>query len=63
MPTREFPPELKNYRLEWVAISREERVVGHGPRPEDALSQAETAGHKDVTLMFVPEEWPQVQIL
>ena len=63
MPTRQFPSELRKYRNQWVALSRQEKVVGHGKRPEDALASAERAGHRDVTLIFVPEEWPKVQLL
>ncbi len=64
MSVRHLPREIKDLKNEWVAISSDwTRVAGHGETPEAALAQAAAADELYPTLIFIPETWPEVQIV
>lgn len=65
MAVRYFPKEIENHKEEWVAISHDDRLVGHGKKPEDAIASATAAGYSmmEFALLWVPDQWPGVLIV
>lgn len=47
-----LPKELMDHRDEWTALTFDNRLVGWGKTPEEALVAAATRGEKDVSLFF-----------
>lgn len=62
---RKLPEEIAGLKEEWAAISFDDRLVGHGKSPEDAIAAAAAAGCgiTDFALLWVPDEWPGVLVL
>lgn len=52
-----FPKEIENHKDEWVALTWDNRLAGHGKLPEGALASASANGEKDVTLFFAAKEF------
>ena len=65
MPIKQLPPEADQYKNEWVAIlsNHQEKIVGHGKTPQEALDRAQQAGYSDPILLFIPAEWPRVLVV
>lgn len=66
MDVRKYPEEVGKYKCEWVALSRDDRVVGHGKTPEEAILAAKAAGYvqpTQFTLAYIPDEWPKLMML
>lgn len=47
-----LPGELTNHQDEWTALTFDNRLVGWGKTPEEALAAAAARGEKDVSLFF-----------
>ena len=45
---------IRRYEREWVAVSSENTIVGHGATYHEALTQAKTKGFANVALLKVP---------
>lgn len=52
MMPQALPPEILDHKDEWTAISMDNRLVGWGKTPEEALAAAAARGEKDVSLFF-----------
>ena len=52
-----FPKEMENYPDEWVCLTRDNRLGGHGKTPEEAMTDATKNGEKDITLFYAAKEW------
>lgn len=66
MPAKQYPKEINEHKNEWVALSTDDRIVGHGKTPEEAIAAARSAGYSDLmsfALLFVPDKWPGIQIV
>ena len=65
MPVKQLPSEADQYKNEWVAIlsNNEEKIVGHGKTPKEAVDRAQQAGYPDAILLFIPAEWPKVLVV
>jgi hypothetical protein len=57
MATISFPKEIENHKDEWVALTGDNRLAGHGKLPADALASAAANGEPDVTLFFAAKEF------
>ena len=65
MQVKRFSPEADQYKGEWIALTPddEERIVGHGKTPQDAIDQAARAGYRVPVLLFIPVQWPKVLVV
>ncbi len=63
MAIKQYPEEINKFKNEWVILSKDDQVVSHGKTPEEAISSARKAGHQNFTLIYVPDEWPNLMTL
>ncbi len=56
-----LPDEAAALKEEWAALTQDNKLAGHGRTPEAAIADAAAAGHGNVTLMWIPDEWPGVR--
>jgi len=50
--TRNLPQELRDHQDEWTALTWDDRLVGYGKTPEEAIASADKNGHRDIILFF-----------
>lgn len=52
-----FPKEIEKYRDQWVALTPDNRLAGHGKTPELTLADAAAQGEKNPVLFYAAKEF------
>lgn len=52
-----FPKEMEKYPDEWVCLTPDNRIGGHGKTPGEAMVDAGKNGEDNISLFYAAREW------